>query len=269
MDPLASLILNDHQITFKKENEFLTTLERAESNRVPYLFLKKLSEQSEDKFILNKFNELKQEKREYEEGATRLLQSLMEYDLSFLVMKTARFSPHISFDVDLYFKSEEDFQRSIPILTTSSVRPDPHVPNLRVYKGATIIIPVEDLWERSVRRSLFGVNVSVPSQKDEAMLFLIHMIKHREIYLGDLLSFANLKIDDTMFRKLMSQYKLQVMYSYVSRLLTTFRLSNEHFKVGFPPIDLLLGFLAEKQSEELFPLNLPKSLLFFSCLKLV
>ncbi|UCG90482.1 MAG: hypothetical protein JSU57_01760, partial [Candidatus Heimdallarchaeota archaeon] len=98
---MASLILKDHQFTFKKENEFLTTLERAESNRVPYLFLKKLSEQSEDKFILNKFNELKQEKREYEEGAKRLLQSLMDCDLSFLVMKTAGFS-HISFDVDLY-----------------------------------------------------------------------------------------------------------------------------------------------------------------------
>ena len=268
MDPLASLILNDRQITFNKENEFLTTLERAESNRVPYLFLKKLSEQSEDKFILNKFNELKQEKREYEEGAKRLLQSLMECDLSFLVMKTAGFS-HISFDVDLYFKSEEDFQRAIPILIKSSVRPDPHVPNLRVYKGATIIIPIEDLWERSVERNLFSVNVSVPSQKDEAMLFLIHMIKHREIYLGDLLSFANLKNDDTMFRKLMSQYKLLVMYSYVSRLLTKLRLSDEHIKVGFPPIDLLLGILAEKQSEEFFPLNLPKSLLYFSCLKLV
>jgi hypothetical protein len=68
MDPLASLILNDRLITFETKNEFLKTLKRAESNRVPYFFLKKLSEQSEDKFILNKFNELKQEKREYEEG---------------------------------------------------------------------------------------------------------------------------------------------------------------------------------------------------------
>jgi len=268
MDPLASLILNDHPITFKTENEFQKTLERAEPNRVPYLFLKKLSEKSDEKIILNKYTELKQEKREYEEGAKRLLQSLMECDVSFLVIKTARF-PHISFDVDLYFKSEEDFQRSIPMLIKSSVRPDPHVPELRVYKGATIIIPMDDLWERRIEKSLFGVKVCVPSQEDEAILFLLHMIKHREIYLGDLLSFASLKIDDRKLRKLIVQYKLQVMYSFVSRLLTKFQLLDEHFKVSFPPIDLLLDILTEKQSEDFFPLKLPKSLLYFTCFKLV
>jgi len=268
MDPLASLILNDRHISFKTEDEFLKTLERAESNRVPYLFLKKLSAQSEEKIVLKKYAELKYEKREYEEGAKNLLHSLMEHDVNFLVMKTARFS-HISFDVDLYFKSEEDFQRSIPILIKSSIRPDPHVPNLRVYKGATIIIPIDDLWERKIERNLFGVDVSVPSQEDEAMLFLLHMIKHREIYLGDLLSFANLEIDDSMLRKLLSLYKLQMMNSYVSRLLTKYHIFDEYIQVSFPLIDFFLNILAEKQSGEFFPLTLPKSILYFSCLKLV
>lgn len=268
MDPLVSLILHNNPITFNNKQEFLKTLERAESNRVLYLFLEKMSKQTKDKIILKKYAEMKNEKREYEKGARDLLQKLMEAKVKFLVIKTARYS-HVSFDIDLLFKTPADFEKSISMLTKSTIRPDPHASGLREYKGATIVLPAEEPWKRKEKKKLHGVEVYVPSEEDSAIIFLLHMIKHREIFIGDLISLTNLKVNESVFQELIAHYRLRIIAHFVTKLLNNLGIFNKHYEAKFPILDSLVNLLAEKKSKERFPLKLPKLILYLTSLKLI
>jgi len=268
MDPLASITLLNRSIDANMKREVLSMLKRAESNRVLYLLLEKLSEQFHEKKIIKELAELKMKKKKYEEGANKLLQELMESDISFLVIKNARY-PHLSFDIDLLFRSLMDFEKSIPALVRSSIRPDPHVSGLREYKGATIVLPVEEVWERRKIKKLFDVEVYVPSEEDETIIFLLHMIKHREVFLGDLISLTQLKAEKHMLQNLLVRYKLRIMFSFVAKMLKNLGLPSQGYELQFAPLDLLTDLLAEKKSKEYFPVSLPKSLLYLTCLRLV
>jgi len=270
MDTLAAVILHGSKVTDK---ELLRNLvNRAEENRVPELYLRMVSRFCEDPFISSQLKIWEQKKRNYDLGFQKILQRLISSGIQFMLVKHAQY-PRASYDIDILFKNTEEYGRAMPILREAVrlglIRPDPHVGGLRDMRGCTIVIPTSDLWSRRQRKSFFGVEVNVPSIEDQIILFHLHMLKHREIFLGDVITtlhLYNVEHDSIMLCRLVNRYSLMPIFHFVSNLFCYTNLKEPEVKMNMPILSQFIKFLAYRKSRELFPIRIPKTILGLSVL---
>lgn len=266
MDQLAAIILHGSKVA---DTELLKNLiDRAEENRVPLLYLRIISRHHSDPYILSQLKTWEQNKTRYDSGFHKLLPRLIGDGIRFMLLKHALY-PRASYDADLLFRNAEEFEKAYPILreVVKSIRPDPHVGGVRDTRGCTIVIPTEDLWSRKQKKSYHNIEVYVPSDEDQIILFHLHMLKHREIFLGDLVSILNLynaKHNPILLFRLANKYGLIPIFHFVSLLLYYLGLGEPEIGVNMPVFSQLIRFLAYQKSRELFPIKLPKVILGLS-----
>lgn len=270
MDKLATIILHGSKMTDK---ELLKSLvNRAEENRVPELYLRTVSEFCDDPFISSQLKIWEQKKRDYDLGFQKLLQRLISSGIQFMLVKHAQY-PRASYDADILFRNTGEYEKAMPILRETVrlglIRPDPHVGGFRDMRGCTIVIPTKDLWSRRQKKSFFGIEVNVPSIEDQIILFHLHMLKHREIFLGDLISILRLydmEHDSVMLCRLVNGYSLMPIFHFVSNLFYYMKLKEPEIKMKMPILSQFIKFLTHKKSQELFPVKIPKTILGLSVL---
>jgi len=268
MDKMVAIILHGSKVADKKLLRNLVN--RAEENRVPLIYLRKISKSHEDSSISSQLEIWERKKRQYDLGLQKLLQRLIEDGIQFMLVKHALY-PRSSNDADLLFRSTEEFEKAYPILLETVrlglIRPDPHCGGIRNMRGCTIEIPAEDLWSRRQKKSYSGIEVYVPSIEDEIILFHLHMLKHREIFLGDTISTLNLyntKHNPVLLFRLANKYSLLPIFHFVSHLFHYLKLMEPEIKLNVPVLSQFIKFLAYKKSRELFPIRLPKVILGLS-----
>ena len=278
MDELAAIVL--HNLEVRDVEVLRNLIDRAEENRVPLLYLRTISRYCDDAHVLSRLEIWEQRKREYDLGFQKLLRKLISRNIQFLVVKHALYH-RASNDVDILFRNTEEFEKSEPILRRAyaeyklnlpqSVRPDPHVGGLRDMRGCTIIIPTEDIWSRRRKVTYLDIEVNAPSNEDEIILFHLHMLKHREIFLGDVISTMNLyssDYDPVLLFRLARMYHLTPILSFVSHVFECLKIRNPGVKLKMPVLSQFIKFLAYKGSQGLFPLNVPKLILGLSVMHL-
>jgi len=265
MDKLAAIILHGSKVADK---ELLRDLvDRAEENRVPLLYLRTVSRFCDDSFISSQLKIWEQKKRDYDLGLQKLLQRLISSGIQFMLVKHARY-PRASYDADILFKNAEEYERAMPVLRETVklglIRPDPHVGGLRDMRGCTIVIPTKDLWSRRQKKSYFGMEIYVPSIEDQIVLFHLHMLKHREIFLGDVIStlhLYNTEHNSILLYRLVHKYSLMPIFHFVSNLFYYLRLREPEIALRMPLLSQFIKFLAYEKSQELFPIRIPKFIL--------
>jgi len=275
MDKLVSIILHDSEIP---NNAFVhmhlpkNLINRAEENRVPLLYLRNISKRHKDSSILSQLEKWEQKKRQYDLGLQKLLQRLTNESIQFMLVKHALY-PRASYDADVLLRKPEDFEKGYPILRETFrrglIRPDPHGGGIRNMRGCTIEIPTQDLWSRRQKKSFNGIEVYVPSVEDEIILFHLHMLKHREIFLGDTistLSLYNTEHNPVLLFRLVNKYSLLPIFHFVSHLFHYLKLIEPKIELSVPVLSQFIKFLAYKKSRELFPIRLPKVILSLSVL---
>lgn len=190
-DPLADLVLRDI-CSYNTLEEFLGDLKRAKNNRVHTLAVIKAARHCRQRFEIPHatYEHYLSEWKEFEESAGSVLDELESKGIRFLVLKHAPY-PHASYDIDIAFPDMNEFRRAIPILASShKVRFDPHVSGVREFKALTIVLPVRMLFQRASGSLTIGrVKVPAPEPPLSAVIHALHAFKHRELYLGDLLSY--------------------------------------------------------------------------------
>lgn len=265
MDKLAAIILHSSKIADTKLLKKL--INRAEENRVPLIYLRKISKLHKDPFILSQLKIWERKKRQYDLGLQKLLQRLINNNIQFMLIKHALY-PRASYDADLLFRNPEEFEKAYPILLETVrlglIRPDPHAGGIRNPRGCTIEIPTEDLWSRRQKKSFNSIEVYVPSIEDEIILFHLHMLKHREIFLGDTISTLNLyntKHNPVLLSRLANNYSLLPIFHLVSQLFHYLKIREPEIKLNLPVLSQFIDFLAYEGSREPFPLNVPKPIL--------
>lgn len=268
MDKLASIILHGSKMPDKDLLKNL--INRAEENRVPLLYLRTISGLQSDSYISSQLKMWERKKKEYDLGLQKLLQQLTSNNIQFMLVKHALY-PRASYDADLLFRNSEEFEKAYPILRETVrlglIRPDPHGGGIRNMRGCTIEIPTEDLWSRRRKKSYNGIEVYVPSIEDEIILFHLHMLKHREIFLGDAISTLNLyntEHNPVLLFRLVNKYGLLPIFHFVSCLFHFLKLRKLEIKLNVPVLSQFIKFLAYKKSRELFPIGLPKVILGLS-----
>lgn len=261
MDTLAAIVLHGSKV---KDTELLKGLiSRAEENRVPLLYLRTISRLCDDPYVSSQLKIWEEKKREYDVGFQEVLQRLVNHDIRFLLVKHALY-PRASYDVDVLFRDVEEFKKARQILqdVVTFIRVDPQW--VEGMKGCTIIMPVEDLWSRRQRASYHGVEVYVPSNEDEIALFHLHMLKHREIFLGDILSLMSLYnsgYDVKLLSRLVNTYSLISIFLFVSNLFYYLKLKGLEVRLSTPLLSRFIEFVAYKKSQESFPVKVPKFIL--------
>jgi len=136
-------------------------------------------------------------------------------------------------------------------------------------RGCTIVIPTKDLWSRRQKKSFFGMAVHVPSIEDQIILFHLHMLKHREIFLGDVVSalhLYNTEHNAITLRRLVNGYSLLPIFHFVSNLFHHLGLGEPEVKMNMPVLSQFIKFHAREKSRELFPIKVPKTILGLSVL---
>jgi hypothetical protein len=270
MDKLAAIILHGSKSADKKLLKDL--LIRAEINRIPLLYLKTVSKFQSDTFISSQLKIWEQKKRNYDMGFQKILQMLNNSDIQFMLVKHAQY-PRASYDVDILFRNIEEYEKAMPILRETVrlglIRPDPHVGGLRDMRGCTIVIPTKDLWTRRSKKNYFGIEVNIPSIEDQIILFHLHMLKHREIFLGDVIStlhLYNTEHNAILLYRLVDKYSLMPTFHFVSCLFHYLRLREPEITLKMPLLSQFINFLAYEKSQELFPIRVPKFILGLSVL---
>lgn len=270
MDKLVAIILHDSKAA---EKELLRNLiNRAEENRVPLIYLRTVSKFYSDPYISSQLKTWERNKRRYDLGFQKLLQQLITNNIEFTLVKQALY-PRASHDADLLFRTTEELERVYPILQETVrlglIRPDPHAGGIRHMRGCTIEIPTEELWSRRQKKSFNGTKVYVPSIEDQIILFHLHMLKHREIFLGDFISILHLyntNHNSVLLSRLANKYSLSPIFHFVSYLFHYLKLREPEIKLNMPALSQFIKFLACKKSQELFPVRLPKVILGLSVL---
>jgi len=268
MDKLAAMIFRNSKVgDVHLLREFI---DRAEENRVPLLYLRKISKLHKDSSISSQLEIWERKKRQYDSGLQKLLQRLTSDSIQFMLVKHALY-PRASYDADLLFRDSEEFEKAYPILSETArlglIRPDPHGGGIRNMRGCTIEIPTEELWSRRQKKGFNGIEVCVPSIEDEIILFHLHMLKHREIFLGDMISTLNLyntEHNPVLLFRLANKYSLLPIFHFVSHLFRYLKLREPETKLNVPVLSQFIKFLAYKKSRELFPIRLPKVILGLS-----
>jgi hypothetical protein len=245
---------------------------RAEENRVPLLYLRTVSKFCDDPFISLQLKIWEQKKRNYDLGFQKIMQRFIGSGIQFMLVKHAQY-PRASYDADILFKNTEEYEKAMPILRETVrlglIRPDPHVGGFRDMRGCTIVIPTKDLWSRRQKKSFFGIEINVPSIEDQIILFHLHMLKHREIFLGDAIStlrLYNTKHDSILLCHLVNKYSLMPIFHFVSNLFNHMKLKEPEIKMHMPVLSQFIKFLAHKKSHDFFPIRLPKTILGLSVL---
>jgi hypothetical protein len=270
MDQLAAIILHGHKVTNK---ELLgNLLSRAEENRVPELYLKTVSKFCNDPFIISKLEIWETKKRAYDLGFQKIMQRLIDNGIQFMLVKHAQYL-RASYDADILFKNIEEYERAMPILRETVrlglIRPDPHVGGLRDMRGCRIVIPTRDLWSRRQKKRFFDMEINVPSVEDQIILFHLHMLKHREIFLGDVVSILHLyntEHNSLLLSHLVNKYSLISIFHFASNLFHYLSLKETEAQMRMPVLSQFIEYLARKKSQELFPILLPKVILALSVL---
>lgn len=239
----------------KSRAEVGELLARAKVNRVEYMLLRALVDKGLNHGLAELLSKLERKKVESREEVARLLTRFVEHGVDFMVIKEAPY-PHLSVDLDVIFKTPDDFEKALPLIKGARVHVDPHVPGLREFKGAYAKVPVAELWLRSTRKKICGVAVRVPGVEDDVVLRLIHCIKHREVQLGDLLSILSARPDEGLLRQLVIEHGLSAMYSYLRYLLKYLGLEKFKFAAA-TPFDLVLRMQARRGASSAFPLKVP------------
>jgi len=270
MDKLAAIILHGSKVADKKLLKDM--ISRAEENRVPELYLRTISKFCDDSFISSQLKGWQQKKTNYDLGFQKLLQKLISSGIQFMLVKHAQY-PRASYDADILFKNTEEYEKAMPILRETVrlglIRPDPHVGEFRDMRGCTIVIPTKDLWSRRQKKNFFDIEVNVPSVEDQIILFHLHMLKHREIFLGDVVStlhLYNTEHNPTLLCRLVNRYSLMSIFHFVSNLFYYMKLREPEVKMNMPMLSQFVKFLAHKKSQELFPIRVPKTILGLSVL---
>lgn len=270
MDKLAAIILHGSKVADK---ELLKSLvNRAEENRVPELYLRIVSKFCDDSFITSQLKIWEQKKRNYDLGFQKIMKKLITSGIQFILVKHAQY-PRASYDADILFKDTEEYEKAMPILRETVrlglIRPDPHVGGFRDMRGCTIVIPTRDLWSRRQKKNFFDMEINVPSIEDQIILFHLHMLKHREIFLGDVLSTLNLYNtghNSTQLCRLVNGYSLMPIFHFASTLFSYMKLREPEVKMNMPMLSEFIKFLARGKSHKLFPIRIPKTILGLSVL---
>lgn len=270
MDKLAAIILHGSKTT---DNELLKNLaNRAEENRVPELYLRTVSKFCEDSFVSSQLKIWEEKKKNYDLGFQKIMHRLIDNGIQFMLVKHAQY-PRASYDADILFRNIEEYDKAMPILRETVrlglIRPDPHVGGLRDMRGCTIVIPTKDLWARKQKKSFFGMEIYVPSIEDQIILFHLHMLKHREIFLGDVIStlhLYNTEHNPILLCHLVNMYSLVSIFDFASKLFYYMKLMDPEVKMNMPVLSQFIKFLAHKKSQELFPIRIPKVILGLSVL---
>jgi len=268
MDKLASIILQDYKET---DTGLLKDLmSRAEINRVPELYLKTISKYCQDSLILSQLKIWEEKKKRYDLGFQKLMQRLLSSNIQFVLVKHAQY-PRASFDADILFKNTYEYEKAMPILRETVrlglIRPDPHVGGFRDMRGCRIVIPTKELWSRKQKKNFFGMEIFVPSVEDQIILLHLHMLKHREIYLGDVTSILHLyrmKHNSVMLNRLVDRYSLISIFHFASCLFNYSGLKKPEVKMHMPVLSQFIRFLAYEKNQGLFPIRLPKTILALS-----
>ena len=191
-DFLTELLVRN-TCTYIDIKELPRIIECAEINRVKLYFLIKALKLCKDAIrdaIRKHVNELRKEYIEWVSEVKRILKMLKERKIKFIVIKHAPY-PHLSYDIDIVFPEIEDFEKAEDIITSSMIlRVDPHVSSLREYKAATLVVPSKFMWENRVKTYIYGEGVYTISNELSTIVYALHPLKHREIYLGDLISYS-------------------------------------------------------------------------------
>jgi len=271
MDELAAIIFHNSKVG---DTHLLRKLiDRAEENRVPLLYLRMISGRHSDPYIASQLKMWERKKKEYDSGLQKLLQRLTSDSIQFMLLKHALY-PRASYDADLLFRNPEEFEKAYPILRETVrlglIRPDPHAGGIRNVRGCTIEIQTENLWSRRQKKSFNDIEVYVPSNEDQIILFHLHMLKHREVFLGDLVSTLNLynaKHDPVLLFRLANKYSLLPIFHFVSRLFHYLKLREPEIRLNMPVLSQFIKFLACQESRELFPLKVPKPILALTIMR--
>lgn len=271
MDELAAIIFHNYKVG--NAHLLRKLIDRAEENRVPLLYLRMISGRHSDPYIASQLKIWERKKKQYDLGFQKLLQRLISDGIQFMLIRHALY-PGASYDVDLLFRNPEEFEKAYPILRETVrlglIRPDPHAGGIRNVRGCTIEIPTEDLWNRKQKRSYNSIEVYVPSIEDQILLFHLHMLKHREIFLGDMISTLNLydmEHNSVLLYRLANKYSLLPILHFVSQLFHYLRLRDPEIKLNLPVLSQFINFLAYEKSQELFPLKVPKPILALTIMR--
>lgn len=269
MDTLAAIVLHD----FKAGDTGLLRglISRAEENRVPLFYLRAISRRCDDPYVLSQLEMWERKKREYDLGFQKILRQLISRGIQFLVVKHALY-PRASYDIDILFRNLEEYRKARMILHDASafIQPDPKMGDVKDMRGCTIMIPAEDLWSRRQKASYNDVEVCVPSNEDEITLFHLHMLKHREVFLGDILSLMslyNLGYDVNLLSRLANKYSLISIFHFASNLFHFLKLRHLRVWLSAPLLSQFIKFVAYKKSQDPFPVKVPKFILGLSLMR--
>ena len=270
-EPLVDVIVHS-RCPYEDSSQALQDLERAVKNRVGFLFLLSCKEICKKIWSQEMEKALEKTLSDYQNWVTavkKLLMKLNEAGTRFLVIKVASY-PHVSFDIDLVFPSLRDFQIARPILVSSPVRVDPHVAGLREYKALTVVMRAERLWKRRVKTIIHETEVWTTSPEHSLLIHALHAFKHREIYLGDLLSMkeilSQLDVKETI--KEAREIGGTVILAYMDHILSTILGEGLGATLPFPLCSLVQLYAEKTLASQQLPLKIPHGMIVLAGLRL-
>ena len=270
-EPLVDVIM-DSKCPYKDSKQVLQDLKRAIENRVGLLFLlscKEVCRKIWSQELEDPLNRMLSEYHSWMTSVRNLLTKLSGTGARFLVIKNAPY-PHISFDVDFVFPSVEDFENVRPILVSSPVRADPHVAGLREYKALTVVISAEKLWKERRRTTIYGAEVWTASPEHSLLIHALHAFKHREVYLGDLLSMKEIirQLDRERAVDKAREIGGTLILAYLDNILSTILGECVGVTLPFPLRNIVQIYTERSLAAGYLPLKIPRGMVVLAGLRL-
>jgi len=260
LDKLATLILRN-ECLYESIEEIKRDLERALSNRIYLLFLKKILQYCK-KFNCSEIEEIYNKALEvckiYDESFWNLVTELNQKCINYVIFKQKPFKD-ISFDIDIYFPIPTDYFNFLNIYqeliklrkVNPLVRIDPHVAYLRPIKALNIILKPEDLDKNVIEICTSKNCYPTFTHELEVLITMLHTLKHRELYLGDLLTlqYHVTQSNEKELLKLIEKYRLFPIWKFYISILKEIEKENLNMKF---PVKLSKSFVIKQFFSKLF-----------------